>query len=167
MMVWQWIKRALPTKCSLLQCQIIKDLSLVSCPWCANASETDLHLILFRHHYKKIWKQVDIDLAPDVSPSSIPFQVLNNFFFHQSKHGENGLDKTANIWWLIWKARNASVFDNVLLNPIYLVAAVNGLVSDSSQISGFMAPHSPRASHQPSLIWILLRLMLMLLQIRA
>ncbi|KAI5663770.1 hypothetical protein M9H77_23093 [Catharanthus roseus] len=57
----------------------------------------------------------------------IPFQVWNNLFLNKSRVGENGLAKVATIWWLIWKARNVTVFYHIPVDLHKLIDATSYL----------------------------------------
>ncbi|KAI5649458.1 hypothetical protein M9H77_35463 [Catharanthus roseus] len=78
-----------------------------------------------------VWKMICIFF------SIVRFGILN-----QDRLGSNGLMMVANLWCLIWKPGNTTIFSNISVNPNQLISATSNLLTDLSSNFGIAAQNN-------------------------
>jgi hypothetical protein len=113
---WQLTHNRIPTRDNLVSRGIIKGVDSTGCVFCSNVIETSCHLFLHCQFASAVWiaifKWLGIII---IMPPSIPILFEYMSSFAKSKKDRNGLML---VWhttlWLIWKARNDVIFNNLV-----------------------------------------------------
>jgi hypothetical protein len=116
---WQLLYDRLPSKRNLRSRGMVQFLHNENCTWCGVCPETGIHLLLHCNYAQEVWGRVCRWLGLDVViPPNFFIFLLCFLDGAGSKKVRKGL---LLIWhttlWLLWKARNGLIFNNVSKSP--------------------------------------------------
>lgn len=120
---WMALHDSLPTNAFRAHRHCTTD---TSCQRCGSGHETLLHALRDCNDSKKIWRSLAWDQQPLFFDQDCYNWIISNI------HGAHGV-AFAIICWFIWKARNASTFEDVSWEPWYMVnqiATLHGVLHD-------------------------------------
>lgn len=110
--------------------------------------EIDMHILFQGSKVRKVWKAVNMDISWAISNHSNPLRVWQKLVTAWHRLGDYDLGTIANLWWLIWKARNATCFGGISHDPIKIAASALSLswetgISIVFPYNGKTKTHSP------------------------
>ncbi|KAL8532344.1 hypothetical protein ACS0TY_008806 [Phlomoides rotata] len=109
---WRFLWDRLPTKINMLRRNILNSQSNLKCVLCNNKEETAKHIFFECEMSHKVWMHCYRWLGFSTVLHSNP--CLNLLAFYYLFRGKKGRLKAATcVVWLIWKGRNAFIFEGV------------------------------------------------------
>jgi hypothetical protein len=111
--VWQLLHNRIPTKGNLVARSVIVDGNASLCPMCGIDRETASHLFIYCGIARQVWAEIFKWLnIPFGLPHSI-FSIFDNLTSAGVLKSSKGrLMISSVVVWMLWKARNAVLFDN-------------------------------------------------------
>ncbi|XP_010468192.1 PREDICTED: uncharacterized protein LOC104748214 [Camelina sativa] len=146
--MWQVLSGCISVSVNLGRRGIACDLG---CVWCGADEETINHAIFVCPLARQVWALAHIPVGPISFPTDSVYANIDHFLGQQNP----GASVAVFSWlmWYIWKARNASVFENIVerSEDIVLVAAGEASAWQQAQVEGDLEtyPTPPVVSGSP------------------